>query len=296
MSNVRVVAVVPARAGSKGIPGKNLRPVAGRSLVRRAVESAGAARLVDAVVVSTDGDAIADEAHAAGARVVRRPADLAGDEASSESALLHTLDELHADGIDPEVLLFLQATSPFTDPEDLDDAVARVLGGSADAVFAAAPSHAFLWRIDHDGRAVAVNHDASTRPRRQDRQPEYRETGAFYAMRVEGFRRHRHRFFGRVEVVPVDPRGAIDIDDPSDLTLASALAPQLDPRAQRRRTPAQEPTSAEPNAQPEAEPSAQPEAAPAQEPKPPELNAQPPAPTTAHDPQRWPLATTNGAP
>jgi len=223
-----VVAVIPARAGSKGIPGKNLRSVAGRSLVRRAVEAARGARSIDAVVVSTDGDAIAAEALDAGARVVRRPADLAGDDASSESAVLHALDALAAAGETPEIVVFLQATSPFTDPADLDAAVARVRDGHADSVFAAAPSHAFLWRIDVDGSASAVNHDAAVRPRRQDRAPEFRETGAFYAFRSAAFRQHRHRFHGRVELVVVDGRGAIDIDDPADLALAGALAPQLD--------------------------------------------------------------------
>lgn len=227
-----VLAVVPARAGSKGIPGKNLRTVAGRSLVRRTVEAARTATRIDAVVVSTDGDAIAAEAVAAGARVVRRPASLAGDEASSESAVLHVLETLTAAGEpEPEVVVFLQATSPFTDPADLDAAVTRVLAGHADAVFAAAPSHAFLWRVDDDGAAVAVNHDAAVRPRRQDRTPEFRETGAFYVFRAAAFRRHRHRFHGRAELVVVDPRGAIDIDDPADLALASALAPHLDPAA-----------------------------------------------------------------
>lgn len=224
-----VVAVVPARAGSKGIPGKNLRAVAGRSLVRRAVEAALDATSIDFVVVSTDGDAIAAEAALAGARVVRRPTELAGDEASSESALLHVLDELAAAGEEPEVVVFLQATSPFTDPADLDAAVARVWDGHADSVFAAAPSHAFLWRIAEDGTARAVNHDAAVRPRRQDREPEYRETGAFYAFRTAAFRQHRHRFHVRVELVVVDPRGAIDIDDPGDLAVAEALAPHLDP-------------------------------------------------------------------
>jgi N-acylneuraminate cytidylyltransferase len=223
-----VVAIVPARAGSKGIPGKNLRAVAGRSLVRRAVESARAASTIDLVVVSTDGDAIAAEAVAAGARVVRRPVTLAGDEASSESAILHALDALTTTGEDPDVVVFLQATSPFIDPVDLDAAVARVRDGHADVVFAAAPSHAFLWRIDGDGSARAVNHDAAVRPRRQDREPEYRETGAFYTFRAETFRQHRHRFHGRIELAVVDPRGAIDIDDPADLALASALAPRLE--------------------------------------------------------------------
>ncbi|WP_258371250.1 cytidylyltransferase domain-containing protein, partial [Curtobacterium sp. MCBD17_021] len=225
----RVIAVIPARAGSKGIPGKNLREVAGRSLVARSIEVALATRTVDEVVVSTDGDAIAAEAVAAGARVVRRPVELAGDEASSESALLHTLDVVSQDAADPEVLVFLQATSPFTDPADVDAAVDRVLAGRADAVLAAAPSHAFLWRVAEDGSAIAVNHDAATRPRRQDREPEYRETGAFYVVRVAGFRQARHRFFGRVGLAIVPARTAVDIDDAHDLDLASALAPLVEP-------------------------------------------------------------------
>ncbi|MEK6343568.1 MAG: acylneuraminate cytidylyltransferase family protein [Curtobacterium sp.] len=221
----RVLAVVPARAGSKGIPGKNLRRVGGRSLVARAVDAALATPSVDTVVVSTDGPDIADEARAAGARVLHRPADLAGDTASSESALLHVLDVLERmhDEV-PEVLVFLQATSPFTDPADLESAVRRVLEGGADVVFAGAPSHAFLWRVEADGRAVAVNHDASVRPRRQDRDPEFRETGAFYVLHVDGFRRHRHRFFGRVELAVVDAATAVDIDDEADLGTAEAIA------------------------------------------------------------------------
>lgn len=227
-STGHVLAVVPARAGSKGIPGKNLRPVAGRSLVRRAVDSALGAERVDAVVVTTDGDDIAAEAHAAGAHVVRRPAELAGDEASSESALLHVLDELAATGApDPEVLVFLQATSPFIEPADLDAAIDRVVQGHADVVVAAAPSHAFLWRTAPDGSAVAVNHDAATRPRRQDREPEYRETGSFYVLRTAGFRQHRHRFHGRVELHVVDAATAIDVDEPADLAVAEAIAGSL---------------------------------------------------------------------
>lgn len=222
------MAIVPARAGSKGIPGKNLRTVGGRSLVRRAVDAARATPTIDAVVVSTDGDAIADAARDAGALVVRRPPELAGDEASSESALLHVLDAMTADGRAPEVVVFLQATSPFIDPVDLDHAVRRVQSGAADVVFAATPSHAFLWRTAPDGGAHAVNHDAATRPRRQDREPEYRETGAFYVLRAAALRAHGHRFHGRVELAVTDPRMAIDIDDLHDLELADALATERD--------------------------------------------------------------------
>ena len=230
MSTPRVVAVIPARGGSKGVPGKNLRRVAGRSLVERAVDACLAAQAIDVVYVSTDDAGIADAARAAGAEVVDRPADLSGDTASSESALLHALDTLAAAGGNPEVVVFVQCTSPFLDPDHLDEAVRRIAEGEADAVFAAVPTYEFLWRSGPDGQAFGINHDAAYRPRRQDREPHFRETGAFYAMSVAGFREARHRFFGRTQIVPVTELSAVEIDNEHDLVLASALAPALDRR------------------------------------------------------------------
>jgi len=218
----RVVAVIPARAGSVGVPGKNLREVGGVPLVARVVASALAAPSVDRVVVSTDGAEIAEVASAAGAEVVIRPAALSTGTASSESAVTHALDVLADDGVTPEVVVFLQATSPFTRSDDIDAAVSRVRSGERDVVFAAVETHAFLWSLDADGDAEGVNHDPSFRPMRQDREPQYQETGAFYAMNAEGFRRTGHRFFGRVGVAVIPD--AIDIDTENDLVLADALA------------------------------------------------------------------------
>jgi len=222
----RVVVVVPARGGSKGVPGKNVTRVGGRSLVARAVGAALAAPSVDLAVVSTDDALVAAEAAAAGARVVTRPADLSGDDASSESAVLHALDAL---GSDPTVAVLLQCTSPFLDPALLDAAVLDVLEGSADVVFSAAQTHAFLWRQAADGTAQGVNHDPSHRPRRQDRAPDLRETGAFYVMRTSGLRATGHRFAGRVCAALVPELSAVEVDVPDDLALSRALAPLLDP-------------------------------------------------------------------
>lgn len=218
----RVVAVIPARAGSVGVPGKNLREVGGVPLVARAVASALAAQSVDRVLVSTDGAEIAEVASAAGAEVVIRPAALSTGTASSESAVTHALDVLADSGVTPEVVVFLQATSPFTRSEDIDEAVSRVRSGERDVVFAAVETHAFLWSLDADGDAQGVNHDPSFRPMRQDREPQYQETGAFYAMNAEGFRRTGYRFFGRVGVAVIPD--AIDIDTEDDLAFADALA------------------------------------------------------------------------
>lgn len=218
------VAIIPARGGSKQIPRKNLERVGGVPLVARAVHAARAAACFDLVIVSTDDDEIAVAAEEAGARVIRRPAELSGDTATSEAAILHALDELEREGERFEVVAFLQATSPFLPSAALADAVAEVQQGESDSVFSAVETYGFLWRRGVDGTAEAINHEAGHRPRRQDREPHYLETGAFYVFRVDGFRTHRHRFFGRIGIAPVSEETAIEIDDAAQLQAARALA------------------------------------------------------------------------
>lgn len=218
------VAVIPARGGSKGVPRKNLRRVGGIPLIARAITSARGADSVDVVVVSTDDPEITAVAREWGAEVVQRPVELSGDEASSESAVLHAMEELEHRGMALGIVVLVQATSPFIDPAALDRAVERVALGDCDAVFSATASWGFLWRGGADG-LIGINHDLRSRPRRQDRDPEYLETGAFYAFDAAGFRAARHRFFGTVGCVLVDETGAIEIDTEEQLAMASSLAP-----------------------------------------------------------------------
>ena len=225
-----VVAVIPARGGSKGVPRKNLLRVGGVPLIARAVTTAQSASRIDRVVVSTDDAEIAAVAREWGAEVVDRPAHLAGDTASSESALLHALDVLRTRGVETRILVFLQATSPFVDADDLDDAIGRVDAGPETSVFSAVESWGFLWRHGSDGMA-GINHDPAARPRRQDREPEYLETGAFYVLEAAGFRVARHRFFGRTGVALVEERHALEIDTAEQLRLANAIAPLVTPVA-----------------------------------------------------------------
>lgn len=251
----RVLAVIPARGGSKGVSAKNLAPVGGVPLVARAVRECRAARLVTDVVVSTDDQAIAAAAREAGAEVVLRPAAIAGDTATSEAAVLHAVDAheaLHGSPVD--VVLLVQCTSPFLAREDVDGVAAAVVENGADTALTVAPFHGFVWRDAADepapaigaqrtdevgggtrvanstatGGGYGVNHDKSFRPRRQDRPQDLLETGAAYAMDAAGLREHRHRFFGRTELVRTDPARVLEIDDPHDLARARALAPLFD--------------------------------------------------------------------
>ncbi|KUL36170.1 N-acylneuraminate cytidylyltransferase [Streptomyces regalis] len=237
----RVLAVIPARGGSKGVPAKNLMPVGGVPLVARAVRECRASRLVTDVVVSTDDQGIAAAARQAGAEVVLRPAAIAGDTATSEAAVLHAMDAheaLHGSPVD--VVLLVQCTSPFIVREDIDGVVKAIVANGADTSLTVAPFHGFVWRHGDDEPAAAeteraaagggygVNHDKSFRPRRQDRPQDFLETGAAYAMDAAGFREHKHRFFGRTELVRTDPARVLEIDDPHDLARARVLAPLFD--------------------------------------------------------------------
>ncbi|MEU7467389.1 N-acylneuraminate cytidylyltransferase [Streptomyces sp. NPDC044984] len=233
----RVLAVIPARGGSKGVPAKNLAPVGGIPLVARAVRECRAARYVTDVVVSTDDQAIAAAARQAGAEVVLRPAAIAGDTATSEAAVLHAMDTHEAlHGAPVDVVLLVQCTSPFLLREDVDGVAGAVVDQGADTAVTVAPFHGFIWRDAADGTPGApaaagghgVNHDKSFRPRRQDRPQDLLETGAAYAMDAAGFREHKHRFFGRTELVRTDPARVLEIDDPHDLARARALAPLFD--------------------------------------------------------------------
>ncbi|WP_031516223.1 acylneuraminate cytidylyltransferase [Streptomyces sp. NRRL F-5123] len=235
-----VLAVIPARGGSKGVPGKNLAPVGGVPLVARAVDASRRARRVTGVVVSTDDPSIAEAARTAGADVVLRPAAIAGDTATSEAAVLHAMDAYEAmTGAEPgstDVVLLVQCTSPFVTAEEIDGVVAAVTEGGADTAHTVAPFHGFIWRegaegSGPDGSAYGVNHDKATRPRRQDRPQDLLETGTAYAMRAAGFRAAGHRFFGRTALVRTDPAKVLEIDEPADLARARALAPLLDPTA-----------------------------------------------------------------
>jgi N-acylneuraminate cytidylyltransferase len=218
------LAIIPARGGSKGIPGKNLRPLVGQPLVAHTIEQAHQAHQVGRVIVSTDDPRIAAVSEQYGAEVIWRPAEISGDTASSESALLHALDFLkQSEGYVPELLVFLQCTSPLTLAEDIDGTIRALLNESADSALTVTPFHYFLWRHNENGDAVGINHDKRVRLLRQQREPEFIETGAVYVMRVEGFQKAKHRFFGKTAMYVMPPERRLEIDEPVDLQIAEVM-------------------------------------------------------------------------
>jgi len=219
-----VVAIIPARGGSKGIPRKNLRLLAGRPLIAHTITHACQARSIDRTVVSTDDPEIASVSQQYGAEVVLRPPEISGDTASSESALLHAVKHLEkTEGYRPDLVVFLQCTSPLTSPGDIDGTVQALIDGDADCALAVTPFPYFLWQRDKQGNLTGVNHDKSMRPLRQQREPQYLETGAVYVMRTQGFVNAKHRFFGKTAMYVMPRERCWEIDDRVDLTIAEVL-------------------------------------------------------------------------
>ena len=214
-----IVAIIPARGGSKGVPRKNLRRIQGKPLIAFTIEQAQAARLVGRVIVSTDDDEIAALTEKLGAEVVRRPPELAGDIASSESALIHVLDHLkQREASEPDLVVFLQATAPIRSRGDVDGAIETLGREGADSLLSVVASHRFLWRLKA-GLAEPLNYDPQARPRRQDRAPEFAENGSIYVFKPWVLRQFNCRLGGHVALFVMSPWSEVDIDAPADLEL-----------------------------------------------------------------------------
>lgn len=232
---MRILCVVPARGGSKGVPRKNVREVAGRPLLAWTVEQALAARPAMDVVVSTDDDEIAEVARAAGALVpFRRPADLALDTTPTEPVVRHAVEAARAAGAAPDAVMLLQATSPIRLPGTLTRAIAQFTATGVDALVGVVPQAPFLWT---DGPEPSAAYDVTARPRRQDLTPEtlrYRETGSVYLTRTWVYDELDNRIGGRVGLFVMDEVEGVDIDTTLDLAVAEqtllALTSTADPR------------------------------------------------------------------
>lgn len=226
MTRSPTLALIPARGGSKGIPRKNLAPLAGRPLLAWTIAHARGTPEIDRVVVSTDDTEMARLARAEGAEVVERPAELAGDEASSESALVHALDALRErGGFEPGRVVFLQATSPLRRPDDISLALETLERETADSLLSACPVHGFVWRQGGEGGGEprALTYDPAARPRRQEIGEDLLENGSIYIFKPRILRETGNRLGGKIAVHLMDPLDSFQVDEPGDLELMERL-------------------------------------------------------------------------
>jgi len=216
------VAFIPVRGGSKSIPGKNIRPLAGRPLVHWVAQAALDCAGIDRVYVATDSDAIrAATLTLADPRleVIGRSPETATDTASTESALLE-FAEAHADF---DRIVLIQATSPLLAGSDLDRALIELDAAGATSALSVVRQHRFLWARGADGLAHAKNYIPASRPRRQDWDGELIENGAFYVTTREALLASRCRLSGPTLAIEMDPETFVELDEPSDWLMVESI-------------------------------------------------------------------------
>jgi YrbI family 3-deoxy-D-manno-octulosonate 8-phosphate phosphatase len=218
------LCIIPARGGSKGIPGKNIRMVSGKPLLAWSIEQARNTPQVSRVLVSTDSAEIAAVARNYKAEIIERPPEISGDTASSESCLVHALDYVkEKENLEPDLVVFLQATSPLREADDIQKAIETMQRDNADSLFSACRGEGFVWRVEKDGTPRSFTYDHKNRPRRQDAPEDLIENGSIYIFKPWVLRQFNNRLGGKVSVYRMPALNSFQIDEPSDLELIEQL-------------------------------------------------------------------------
>lgn len=211
---MKTVAIIPARGGSKGIKNKNIIDLNGKELIYYSLKACFDCQEIDHVAVSTDSEMIANVAKSLFANVIiiKRPSALAGDNATSETAVEHAILELDKsiDGV--EKVVFVQATSPLTGSDDLSSLI-ELLNTNESAMF---------YTEDY-GHFSEIHDMKKPRVPRQKRKPLTREAGNAWAFNKDGFLKYKSRLFGKIGLCKIELCKSYEIDEPEDVHLLSCL-------------------------------------------------------------------------
>jgi len=223
-----VLCLIMARGGSKGVIGKNIKPLNGKPLIAYTIEAVRGSGVIDRLVVSTDDVKIGKVAQKFGAEVIKRPNHLSRDASLVEPGMLHALGLLEKDGYAPDFIALAQCTSPFLTSRIVRQAVLNTRKKKFNSCLTVGPlshGHNFKWDILGGGRAVP-RYNLNERPPRQKATISYIENGAFYITTTELFKKNHNRIGGNnaiVSVVKMSERDSLQIDSLLEFFLAEKI-------------------------------------------------------------------------
>ena len=221
----KVVALIPARGGSKSIPSKNIKPFAGKPLLYWALRATQWTEKIEKIYVSTDCPKIKEVAESfnlSKVQVINRSPATATDRASTESVMLE-----FAENIDFQTLVLVQATSPLLTSVDLTRAIERYQTDRCDSMLSVVRQKRFLWDHDENKGARPLNYDYTARPRRQDFEGYLVENGAFYITERHALLRTRNRLHGRIGLYEMPEYSYLELDEERDWIVLETLAQHL---------------------------------------------------------------------
>ncbi|WP_150465922.1 acylneuraminate cytidylyltransferase [Francisella sp. SYW-2] len=214
------IAFIPVRCGSKSIPLKNIKDFCGKPLVFWCIEALQNSISIDKIVIATDCDEIKYTVNSFGFSKVEmydRDPKNADDMASTESVMLEFITKQRFN--DKDLFFLVQATSPFTQPKDFDDALKILKSKNADSLLTCVRTKRFFWNND----AVPLNYNYKERPRRQDFAGLFMENGAFYINTIGNIKKEKNRLSGKVAIHEMKEFTAVEIDEEDDWEIAENL-------------------------------------------------------------------------
>lgn len=221
--NKKILAIIPARGGSKGVPRKNIKLLAGKPLIAYTIDAALKSKYLDRVIVSTDDDEIAMISKKYKANVVKRPEKLAMDNTPMQPVLEHIIGYLKkSENYKSDIIVLLQPTSPLRTSQHIDEAINKLLNEKYDSLLSVCPSHAFIWKIKQ-GAGISINYNYKKRVRRQDKEPEYKENGAMYITRYDTIIRKHLILDGKVGLYIMPEENSTEIDTKFDFWLIAQI-------------------------------------------------------------------------
>lgn len=234
MEKKKILAIIPARGGSKRLPRKNLLELSGKPLISYTIEAAKNSKYIDKVVVSTDNDEIAEISKQYGAEIIKRPKDIATDKAKSADAVLHTLKVLEKDYA-PDIFVLLQPTSPLRTAQDIDKAIKIFLSDKHDSVisvsevpkpvihYSFSPGKDYLkpifsWKYLKDFYRDRV---------RELNKKLYLENGAIYVIAPRSFKKYKRFTLSKTFPYVMPKNKSIDIDTKEDFWLCEKFIKEI---------------------------------------------------------------------
>jgi N-acylneuraminate cytidylyltransferase len=219
-----VVAIILARGGSKGIPRKNIIDFCGKPLIVWTIEQLQHTKGINSIWVSSDSVEILTVGQASGAEIIRRPAEISGDYATSESGWLHALEIIESKVGMVDIVLAPQVTSPLREPRDIERGLSDFQEQKCDSMFSCSMAEDLLfWEKMSDGMMRSVNYDYKNRRRRQDIPKQYIENGSFYLFKSEVLKQYNNRLGGKIGTTEMEFWKMFEIDSKEDLKMCEAL-------------------------------------------------------------------------
>jgi len=227
MTKPQILAVIPARGGSKGIAKKNIRFFNGMPLLAHAIDAARHAPSISRIVVSTDDEEIVDIARKAGAEIpFLRPAELSSDASNVADAVVHLLNELKKnEGYEPDYVVLLQPTNPMRTSADIENALVRIQDRDADSLVSIyKTSEPLILTKNENDSLTFINNELFSSPNRQQMPTYYRLDGCMLFIVRTKTLLEKHSFFaGKIVGYEIDRWRAIDIDEPQDFVLGELV-------------------------------------------------------------------------